>query len=279
MTFTLIACQTGDDIDSDGEELAPSSEEVRERGLRCGTQELTEQEVALVEQNNILRQANLLPEQQFNVAVRVISFVDGNKYRVTDAQIAAQLDVLNNAYAGLATFTNASVDLINDRGCAARFSDKCKAKGRALHPGDGPNVLYFYTANLGNNLLGWATFPWDYTKAPGKDGVAILWSSLPGGSAATYNLGDTATHEVGHWLGLYHTFQGGCCNGSSCGDYVTDTEAEQTARYACTDPATCGDPDPIHNFMDYTDDACMDSFTPGQQDRALASWAAYRAPH
>jgi hypothetical protein len=277
LAIAVSACQTSEEDLSDVSDAPPTAEEVKELSLRCGAPEITREQAEEIERLHPRDRLGAAPAAAASIQVRFISFEYGGKYGVTNAQIADQISVLNNAYSGVASFTTLSIDRIQDRNCAARFGDKCKAKGRALYSGDGPSVLYFYTANLGQNLLGYATFPWDYKSKPNLDGVAILYSSLPGGTATTYNEGDTGTHEIGHWMGLYHTFQGGCCNTSSCGDYVTDTPSEQSATYDCVDTMTCGDPDPITNFMDYTDDACMTQFSSGQKSRMTSMFTMYRS--
>lgn len=256
---------------------------------RCGTPTPTIKEVAQAEM--MLANFGGSPDAivTIPVAVHVIRKGTGiSNGDVPDSWINAQISVLNNAYSGATggfntsfRFTLLSIDrTTNSTWYTAGPSTTAETQMKnALHIG-GPDTLNLYLSSPGGGLLGWATFPWSYAGAPSKDGVVVLNQSLPGGSAAPYNLGDTGTHEVGHWLGLYHTFQGGCS--TTAGDYVSDTAAEKSAAFGC--PAgrnTCTGSrypgnDPIDNFMDYTDDSCMYRFTSGQSARMDSAWAAYR---
>jgi hypothetical protein len=204
----------------------------------------------------------------------------GSTGLVSTQAINDQITAMNDAYASTGwSFRLVSIDNTDNTawfnmgyGSSAEASAK-----QALRLG-GPDALNIYTANLSQSLLGWATFPWYYTTSPSDDGVVILWGTLPGGPEFPFNEGATATHEVGHWMGLYHTFEGGC---NKTGDYVADTAPERSAAYGCPtgrDSCRGGGLDPIENFMDYTDDACMSTFSAGQDTRMDAAWTTYRAP-
>lgn len=206
---------------------------------------------------------------------------------ISSQMITDQINVLNAAYSqwgwqfNLAATTRTTNSTWYN-GCYGSSSIENQMKS-ALRQGTADD-LNIYSCNPSNGILGYATFPSSYNSAPNRDGVVLLYSSLPGGSAAPYNLGDTATHEVGHWMGLYHTFQGGCAqNATSGGDMVSDTPAERSPAYGCPNNRdSCTGKkfpglDPITNFMDYTDDACMFKFTAGQDTRMDAQFTTYRA--
>jgi len=250
--------------------------------LKCGTRDLDEATVAAIEDyTRRTLQLSPLPAVTggvIDVYWHTITNTSGQGALSSQA-INAQMNVLNSAYAAsgwsfrlVATDTTANNSWFT-MGSGSTAETQAKS---ALRRGTADD-LNIYTANLGGGLLGWATFPSSYSSRPKDDGVVILYSSLPGGSAAPYNEGDTATHEVGHWMGLYHTFQGGC-NGQ--GDSVSDTPAERSPAYGC--PAgrdSCRNKpglDPIENFMDYTDDACMFQFTSGQDSRMDTQFTTYR---
>ncbi|MFN8078866.1 MAG: zinc metalloprotease [Kineosporiaceae bacterium] len=201
--------------------------------------------------------------------------------------IAAQMTVLNDSYAGRtaadASDTPFRFDLIdttwtvNPAWYTVVPGKNERDMKKALYTGDS-RTLNVYAANIGGGLLGWAYFPKGYNNGRDYiDGVVMLDESMPGGTAGKYAEGDTLTHEVGHWLMLEHTFAHGC---AASGDYVADTPREANPQFDCPVGAdSCSAPglDPIHNFMDYTQDSCMNLFTPGQADRMSDAWLAFRA--
>jgi hypothetical protein len=213
------------------------------------------------------------------VYFHVVRSSDGTQGNVSDVQIAAQMTVLSLDFVNTPfRFLLVSVDRTNnDDWYSALLGSPEEAQMKAaLRRGDAAS-LNLYTAATTDYPYGWATHPNDYDKDPLDDGVVINAESVPGGSDAPNNEGDKAVHQVGHWLGLAHTFQGGC---KGAGDGVTDTPAEALPAFGCPvgrDTCAGAGLDPIENFMDYTDDACMTAFTAGQSDRMSAAWVAYRA--
>lgn len=199
---------------------------------------------------------------------------------VTDTQIADQIAVLNATFGGQEsstaavtglTFTLAGVDRFNND---QWHKDRKSTQYRAATRQGGANALNIWLVDF--SYLGIATFPWDYERNPSIDGIRVQYTSLPGGSATNYDLGETATHEAGHWFGLYHTFQGGC---TSTNDEVSDTPAQSSASSGCPEGRdSCSLPgtDPIHNYMDYSYDSCYTEFSAGQSARMAQMWTAYR---
>jgi hypothetical protein len=210
------------------------------------------------------------------------------------ALIPAQMAVLNAAYAtARVQFNLVAIEVTaNDAWYTADSGTPEERKmKKALRQG-GADTLNIYTNNT-PVYLGWATFPSSYQGHPQYDGVVVLNLTLPGGGLEipvdpalepdgiiNYSAGNTSTHEVGHWMGLFHTFEHGCSNK---GDSIDDTPAEAEPQFYCVDRDSCTQKrfpgtDPIHNFMDYVDDDCMDQFTPDQYDRVRDQFLTFRRP-
>ena len=221
---------------------------------------------------------------------------------ISDAKIQAQVAQLNadfarlnsdagntpSAFAALGANTevqfclaqrdpsgNATSGIVRRSTTTASFSDNDGVKftssgGSNAWPAG--SYLNFWSANLSGGLLGYAQFPGG---GASTDGVVCLYSSIGSiaspGTASPYNLGRTATHEVGHWLNLRHIW-----GDANCGsDLVSDTPTQQTDNGGCPSfpRVTCSNGpngDMFMNYMDYTDDACMNLFTLGQKTRMQA---------
>jgi hypothetical protein len=255
----------------------------------CATRQIDETQAQAIDQQ---MQSNSGRGQSAKISVwiHVISagagFANGE---VPDSMIKEQMKALDQTFAGMTggaftgfTFTLAGVDRTENAvwfGMTPGSAAEAEAKA-ALRKG-GSDTLNIYTVD-GGAYLGWATFPFWYAGDPKGDGVVIDYRSMPGGPyGSNFSLGYTATHETGHWMGLYHTFQYGC---TPFNDSVADTPAEKSPASGCPiGRDTCVSKqqpgaDPIHNFMDYTFDSCYTEFTPGQVDHMQTAWVTYRQP-
>lgn len=250
-------------------------------GGGCGTPDISERDLERLEREiwAAVRQRGAAPQGGASLGTVRVAFHcihDGSEGLLPLQKIQAQVDRLSEAFDNL-DFELDSVDFTDNPDwfhMAPNTPEEAAAK--SVLGLDSSQYFNIYSAGLENGLGGWATFPWNQAANPVLDGVVILYSTVPDGGLAGYEEGDICVHEAGHWVGLYHTFQGGC---SRTNDRVADTPAEATSASGCPSRRnTCPSPgrDPIDNYMDYTNDACRTRFSSGQYARLAEMMQTYR---
>jgi Pregnancy-associated plasma protein-A len=273
-------------------------------GNRCGARKPTSEEVKVSTRIVAQWMANINGRRDQAVTVEVQTYfhviTDGANGDISDSALQDQLTVLNDVFReyGFSFILIGTTRTENADWFVAGVSSQDQTDMKtALRVGDKSTLNVYFNRPSAGSLLGYATLPSDYENSPEEDGVVILSDTVPGGASESFNEGKTLVHEVGHWLGLYHTFDTdygffqiiniflslfGLRNGcNSAGDGVADTPRQRTATSGCpigkdSCPLQAG-LDPINNYMDYSDDACYTEFTPGQTDRMAAMWNEYRA--
>ena len=174
----------------------------------------------------------------------------------------AKRDPQNDTTSGI-TYTNTEVTSFSLYDIRV-FSDSLGGKDIW----DPSKYLNIYVCNL-TNALGFSSFPGGNSF---KDGVVIDYQNFGTNGTVNppYNLGRTATHEVGHWFNLFHIWGNGNCSS----DMVDDTPTQETENYGCIvhpSPSCTNNGDMFQNYMDYSNDDCMNLFTEGQKERMHAT--------
>lgn len=231
------------------------------------------------------------------VVVHVITNSSGTQGNISDGMVQSQIDILNEDFRAIAStngengfdtgieFYLATEDPSGQptngitRSANTTWFNDGGSYWNALN-WDPDRYVNIYT-NQASGALGYVPFlPQTGNVGSSSDRVVVLWSSfgLNAPIGPPYNKGRTTTHEVGHYLGLYHTFSGGCgggnCNNS--GDLICDTNSETGPNFSCPGNSTCGSPDPIDNYMNYSDDLCMEVFTEMQSRRMRCTMDFFR---
>ena len=242
-------------------------------------------------QNVIANQTRVNGVITIPVVVHVI--YNNSTQNISDAQIASQMTVLNDDFRRMnadadgtwpqaadteiefcmATVDpqgNATTGITRTNTSVSSFSanDNMKFNSSGGHDAwPAGQYLNMWVCNLSGGLLGYAQFPGG---SPATDGVVMDYQYFGtiGTATAPFDLGRTTTHEVGHWLNLRHIWGDGGCG---VDDFVSDTPTSDAPNYGCaTGHVSCSSTDMVQNYMDYSDDGCMNLFTAGQTTRMRA---------
>ena len=282
------------------------SDQFRLNGGRCGTAMSGLAEKMLSDPSDCaLYSTDPLPEYDagdyypIEIVVHIIENSTGSQGAVSDALVHSQIDILNEDFQALFGTPGAPG---TDVGFVFQLA--------SLDPGGFPttgitrsnNTTWFNDGGTYYNTLAWDPTRYInvYTHSAGgylgyvpflpqeggvggnSDRVVIHWQSFGRNSAgAPYDQGRTLTHELGHYFGLWHPFDNGCGSASApgChtdGDFICDTNTENSPQWGCSSSNTCSTVDNIHNYMDYTDDTCMWEFTVEQSRRMRCTIENYR---
>ena len=296
--FVLAAFYSCQNNESSNQEIAqPESTSTAQR--LCGTQEVLSRQLAedptlaarmeqiesFTQQHLNLASARLLANGSIQIPVVVNVLYRTAAENISAAQIQSQIDVLNKDYNAANTDfnlvpslfagvkANVGISFVLDKIVRKATTKTSWGTSDAMKKTAGilattpTTKLNLWICTIGGGILGYAQFPGG---ASSTDGVAIdsKYIGTTGTAAYPYNLGRTATHEVGHWMNLRHIW-----GDANCGDdSVSDTPVAQTSNFgvpAFPKYSACsgGNPEMTMNYMDYTDDRGMYMFSNGQKSR------------
>ncbi len=225
----------------------------------------------------------------------------GGSENISDAQIESQITIMNEDFGKIAgtngdgngvdtkvRFCLAKIDPDGNctNGIVRVFSSLTnhqtyeRALLKQLSFWDNTKYMNIYLVkSITGGILGYSSFPGG---PPDEDGMVVRSNVFGNIGTASSSLGRTASHEIGHWFGLYHTFNNGCGTDVCLdGDFVCDTPPQAAPSFNCSTLNTCSNDipdvdDQKENYMNYTPDACKNMFTNGQKLRIQATLDSIR---